>query len=388
MENQKTVIAKLHAIEEELASFHVERDAEIHGLTLALMGKTNVLLLGDPGVGKTLMVTDWSKHLHDAALFTTLMSEFSVPDDIAGAPSLKALENDIYKRNTTNMLPEAEIVHLDEVFKSNSAVLNFLLEVMNERRFHNGGELVDVPLQTLVGSSNELPEREDGLDAFLDRFVIKFQVDPVTETANRMRVMDSFLNKDNREQEPLTLLSMEELKAVQDKVSQVSVPMACRKILLDLVRDLEKDHIYVSARVINQTLRIVQAEALFEGRNEAIEDDLAICRHTFWKEPEHEKIIYAKILSRISPDKDALQSLMSEAEEVYEEFTKTKIVDENAPKFLQFAQSLTKVKEKMEALRINIKEKGKPTKAADKYIGTVSNYVRETLRNGIGISTE
>lgn len=386
MENKTTPIAKLEMIENELSSFHVEREAEIHGLILALMARTNVLFLGDPGSGKTKLVTDMTGHLVDAKLFKTLMSEFSVPDDIAGAPSLKALENDIYKRNTSNMLPEADVAYLDEVFKSNSAVLNFLLTAMNEREFYNGGEMVAIPLQTLIGSSNELPEREDGLDAFLDRFVLKFDVAPVTETSNRMRVMDSFLNR--KDLKPTTLISMDELRSIQAQVDQVEVPISCRKTLLDIAKDLEQNHINVSARSMNQTLRIIQAQALYEGRSEAVEDDLAVCRHTFWKEPEHERIIYGKILSRISPDKNALESHMSEAMEIYEEFSKTEPVDGNTDKFLEMAQSLTKVKEKMDALRVNIKEKGKPTKDADKFIRTVSNYVRETLRKGMGVDVE
>jgi MoxR-like ATPase len=386
MENIKTIAQKLGSIEKELAQFHIEREAEIHGMMLAWSSRQHILYIGDPGLGKTQLAMDAFKHISSARTFTHLMGQFTVPDEIAGAPSLKDLENDIYRRNTTNMLPEAHFAFLDEVFKCNSATLNFLLMLINEGKFNNGGELVDAPLNTLVGASNEIPEREDGLDAFYDRFPLKYNVDAVKETANRMRVMDSFLNR--KDEEPQTIITLDELQVMQNHVAEVHVPISCRKTLLDLARDLEKEHIYVSTRSINKTLRLIQAEALLDGRMEAIEDDLAICRHSFWREPEHEKIIYAKILSRISPDKNALESLMAEAEEIYQEFTETEVNDENAPKFLQYAQSLTKLKEKMESLRINIREKGKPTKDADKFVSTVSNYVRETLRNGIGIDAE
>ena len=51
-----------------------------------------------------------------------------------------------------------------EVFKANSAILNSLLTILNERLFDNGTERMEVPLLVLVGASNELPESEE-LDA-------------------------------------------------------------------------------------------------------------------------------------------------------------------------------------------------------------------------------
>lgn len=386
-ENIKSKLTKMSAIEKELSQFHVERDTEIHGLALALVANTNVLFLGEPGVGKSRLVEDWRKHISNANYFTWLVSQFTVPDEIAGAPSLKSMEEDKFERNTSGKLPEAHIAHLDEFWKGNSGVINFLLPILNERVFHNSGEVIPVPLLTLVASSNELPEREDNLDAALDRFVLKFRVEHVTEKSNLIRMMDSFLSQNSSDVER-TQISIDDIKDLQKASFKVQVPLGIKKILLDLKKELEREHIYVSARVLNQTLRVIQAEALLKGKGVAVEDHLEVVRHTFWKEPEHEKIIYGKILSKISPDNEALQELMEQAEEVYQEYSQTEATDENASKMVGFAKSLTTVKEKMEALRMSIKEKGKPTTLATKYIKTVSDYIREALENGISVKVE
>lgn len=388
-ENIKNSVRLMNTIKKELAQFHVERDAEIHGLALALVANTNVLLLGEPGVGKSRLVEDWGRHISKSTWFAWLFSQFTVPDEIFGAPSLKALEDDRFERRTKGMLPEAEIVFLDEFFKGNSGVMNALLPPLNERIFYNDGKATKIPLLTLVAASNELPEAGDSLEAVLDRFVLKFRVDPVTEKANLRRMMDSYLEYEKGETKgERTLISIPQIKEMQKQVAHVQVPLGVKMLLLDLTKELEKSHIFVSARVLNQTLKVLQAEAMLAGRNVVNEDDLEIVRHTFWKEPEHEKIIHGRILTKISPDKEALQELSAQAEEIYREYSETEINDENAAIIVDQIKSLTKVKEKMEALKMSIKEKGKPTTVATKYISTVSGYIREALHDGISIKVE
>jgi MoxR-like ATPase len=89
------------------------------------------------------------------------------------------LENDRYVRKTDGYLPTAEVAFVDEIFKANSAILNALLTLLNERLFDNGNQRLPVPLLCLVGASNELPESEE-LDALYDRFLIRRTVAQVS----------------------------------------------------------------------------------------------------------------------------------------------------------------------------------------------------------------
>ena len=50
-------------------------------------------------------------------------------------------------------LPSASVAFIDEVFKANSAILNTLLTILNERLFDNGADRVRVPLVCLARTS-------------------------------------------------------------------------------------------------------------------------------------------------------------------------------------------------------------------------------------------
>ena len=63
---------------------------------------------------------------------------------------MKALEDDQYLRKTDGYLPTADIAFIDEIFKANSAILNSLLTLLNERLFDNGTSRLQVPLTCLV----------------------------------------------------------------------------------------------------------------------------------------------------------------------------------------------------------------------------------------------
>lgn len=378
-------INKLDKIQAELASFHVERDLEIRGMMLALIANTNILLLGEPGVGKSRLVNDVSRHIKDARHFSWLLSQFTVPDELAGPPSLKSLEEDKFARRTAGMLPEAHTAFLDEIWKCNSGTNNFLLPMLNERVFYNEGKAIPIPLMMVAAASNELPEEGDGLDAALDRFVLKFYVNTVKEKANLIKMMNNFLAFDPNKE--ITQITIEEIKRLQEVSRDVEVPMGIKKLILDFKNDLEKEHIFISPRVINQSLRILQAEALLNKREQVAEDDLEVLRHTFWKEPEKEPVIYAKILARISPDKERLQELFGEAEELYRDYRGLDLDSDSAAQVaIQHAQSLSRIKDKINKVRKNIKEKGKSTSQAEKMIVTIEAYIKEICNDGLSVN--
>jgi MoxR-like ATPase len=164
----------------ELERGLLQRDVAARALLLAALAGEHVLLLGPPGTAKSELARRLQRLLPGAHYFERLLTRFTVPEELFGPLSLRALEDDRYERLTDGYLPAAEVAFLDEVFKANSAILNTLLGILHERQFDNGSQRLPVPLVTLVGASNEQPQ-DDSLLAFYDRFLLRVPVQPVDD---------------------------------------------------------------------------------------------------------------------------------------------------------------------------------------------------------------
>ena len=126
------------------------------------------------------------------------MSRFSTPDEIFGPVSISKLkDSDKYERSIEGYLPMADVVFLDEIWKAGPAIQNTLLTVMNEKLFRNGDKEIHVPLKLLIAASNELPAQGEGLEALLDRFIIRMECENIKQEKNESRgqVFDSSCNK-------------------------------------------------------------------------------------------------------------------------------------------------------------------------------------------------
>lgn len=325
-------------VENELNQEFFERKEEVRGLLVALLSKQHVLLLGPPGTGKSAVVENLCRRF-DGRYFKKLVSKTTTPEELFGPVSLKALENDSYKRITTGKLPEAQIAFVDEIFKCNSAVLNGMLGILNEREFENDGLVQKCPLQFCVGASNELPEDREELGALWDRFMLRYVVKYIRDPRN----FESLLLGGGLS--AATKIPLSTLAQAQAEVAKVDISKIVPQISVIRQKMMEKN-IPVSDRRWKQALSLIRANAWLEGRTQAGDDDLEILVHALWQEPGQIPEVRKEIMQLANPlDKDALE-IFDQATEVYQnvinapEDKKASVCMEANAKFKKIAKKL------------------------------------------------
>jgi MoxR-like ATPase len=302
---------RLRHIQEELSHVFLERGEVIAGALAALLAGHHVLLVGPPGTAKSMLADELCRRLAGARYFQWLLTKFTTPEEVFGAISLRALEHDEYLRVTTHKLPEAHVAFLDEVFKANSSILNALLTVMNERRFHNGRDVSVVPLISLFGATNELPE-DDDLRALFDRFLLRYVVNYIDDDFRFLRMLQ------HRPIVERTTLSLEDLHRLQGEVPAVHVPQHLLGALADVRRELGRQQIIASDRRYRQAVDLLRAHALVQDRRTVTEDDLVLLQHVLWHEPGQRERVHAVIRRVLYGYVDQARELLFQSQELHD----------------------------------------------------------------------
>ncbi|KAK9868735.1 hypothetical protein WJX84_010577 [Apatococcus fuscideae] len=253
---------------EQLQSGLIERDTEVRLLLLAAMSGEHILYIGPPGTAKSELGRRLAA-LYTGSFFERLLTRFTVPEELFGPLSMRALEED-----------------------------------------HR------VPLLCLVGASNELPESEE-LDALYDRFLLRRRVGQVSDagltqllgsSAVQQAAISSF-STSAPASESIAFHQQDFADIRAQAVNTVSVPTEVVNVLTDLrsyLQDKLEPPVYVSDRRLVKSVALLQVAAYTSGRSTVSLHDCLLLQHVLWQRPEEADKISEFLMSQLASD-DGLQ---------------------------------------------------------------------------------
>jgi MoxR-like ATPase len=276
---------KLREVGRALDARYLDKAELVRLLLVTLVAGEHMLIVGPPGTAKSALVRQLAR-LIDARYFEYLLTRFSEPNEIFGPIDIKAFREGTYVRRVEAMLPDADIVFLDEIFKSSSAILNALLSILNERRFFTGSASIRVPLSSLYGATNEIPN-DDALSAVFDRFLVRassenldsFHFHGLVERglAGEVEALSGGLEAVAR-----PLVTLQEIRALQARLAQqLQFSQEFLARYKGLVFQIRSEGVTLSDRRVVKLLKLFAASALVDGRPSVDDRDFFVLRHVW-----------------------------------------------------------------------------------------------------------
>ncbi len=307
----------------------VERENTLKAALLTVLAGENLLLIGPPGTGKSLIArriadclstrpdddhsdADYFKYLTlgiqadnqhddnrpDTGYFEYLLTKFSTPEEIFGPLSITELKADRFKRNTAGYLPTVSVAFLDEIFKASSSILNALLTILNERVYHNGAERQAVPLQSLIAASNELPTDQEELSALYDRFLVRVFVDYVSPD-NLPRLFDK-----TGDMPALTPLTLSDLHDIRRAAEAVTLPPEIIQVIQriwaqhkDAFKEDRREGL--SDRRLKKLIKLLSVSAASNGRDKVDLSDVLLLKDCLWNHPDNTEKVREMVFSAL-----------------------------------------------------------------------------------------
>jgi MoxR-like ATPase len=270
-----------------MKSAFVGKDEIVDLIGVCLVAGENLFLHGPPGTAKSALIQDLARRI-DGQVFDDLLTRFTEPNELFGPFDIRKLREGELVTNTEGMLPEAALVFLDELLNANSAILNSLLMVLNERVFRRGRETRKLPLVMVVGASNHLPE-DEALGALFDRFLVRVPCINVAQEELSHVLHAGWAYEAMRNTPAEKTITVDSIRGLQRSIRDVDVS-AIRPAYVDLVQRLRHAGVAVSDRRAVKFQRMMAASAILCDRTVAEPSDLWPLRYT-WDSVEQQEIL-------------------------------------------------------------------------------------------------
>lgn len=315
------LVKRIIQIERHVNRNVLERQEETRSAILALLSRQSCFFIGDVGAGKTMHV-ELLCAMFQLDLFDVLMSETTKPETIFGPIDVPALANGTQRVKVKGYAPTANVLFLDEMFKASDVVLNPLLWLLNERKYRNGDDgVIDCPLITSFAASNEVSS-DTGLRALYDRFLIRHSVEYVQTADNLGKMVRAFIGHDASKYETPEKLSLEDVHLAIDLCKLVKLPDSVWKVALNIRKTVQgSTGVVISDRRLLRAMKVAQASAFLNGRDEIELHDLYVLGNIFWDKPTDSKTVKTIVSSFTSDVTTDLQTIIETANHEFQKAT-------------------------------------------------------------------
>jgi len=406
-----SVLKKIIYIEDALNSVFLEREELISLMILTVFSGQNMFILGKTGIAKSAIVNVFSSLIKNVKIFKYLLTKYTTPEEIFGPVSLSGLKNDRFVRKIDNKLADVEIGFLDEIFKGNSSILNSLLMIANEKVYVNDIEIIKVPLISLFGASNEVPDDEemDDLQALYDRFTIKYISEPIKDFKNftSMLLVEDDPAKIKESFNYDFMLDLNDLEYVFGESQKIQLGPEVINVLYKIREFCQENNYYISDRKFKNIVKVLKVSALINNRSSIKVEDLFIVPFMAWEQPEDYNLlkknldsiivesIFNNILSSISMNisdafDNVIKDLISNTRALYGDYIKcNSYLKENQKKKLyiqhglikEYIYKLNKIKNQLELELANYSNNKEYLKITNLFKKKVESNISERLDN-------
>ncbi len=308
---------KFTVTSKEISASLIERGDATDLVLTGLLAGENAVIVGPPGAAKTMLmeaVGRWMK----GRVFYSLLTKFTQPEEIFGPLDVVALANSRFRRLTALKLPECDLWIPDEVFKGSTAILNTTLRALNERKFENDGQVIDIPLLMALGCSNEWPDGNDSgkeLSALMDRFLLRMNIKAIGSPTGRKRLL---WTTDHTPQLSTTITRDEILQA-RKEVASIPWQSKSMDTMEKILHSLREGGISPGDRRQYKSINAVRAYAYLNGATEVAPEHLEILQHILWNDPVDHPKKCAEIVTKLAnPQGAMIMGMMLETDTIME----------------------------------------------------------------------
>lgn len=212
-------VDKYKELKQEIAKVIVGQDDVVKNILMAMFSRSHALLIGVPGLAKTLMITTIAKAV-DMSYNRIQFTPDLMPSDIMGAEILDDSRNFKFVKGPIF----ANIVLADEINRTPPKTQSALLEAMQERSVSMNGTTYALPDPFFVLATQNPIEQEGTYplpEAQQDRFMFNIQLDYPTMD-EEVQIVKSTIH--GQMQEPKRVLSVDDIIFYQKLLQKIPVP--------------------------------------------------------------------------------------------------------------------------------------------------------------------